>query len=261
MSTHPDPGNRARVAVERAQKVAKEMNLDQLKVERDRYLGQLAGMTFGDDPRQGFFRGNTFLHPDLEFQMTFPQGWKAQNTPSAVVAVSDKQDAAFQLSAAGKISPEDATKRFFQQEGVKAAQVSSGSIQGLPATASYFEAQTQEGALRGIVSFIAHEGVTFQLVGYTPAQAFSAYDPVLRQTIGSFGPLTDSAARSVQAAKVEIVRVPRDMSLAEFNAQFPSTVPLETVALVNGLEKDGRFPAGARAKRVTGGTPAQTLMK
>jgi predicted Zn-dependent protease len=261
MSTHPDPGNRAKVAVQRAEEVAKTTNLDQLKVERDRYLGLLAGMTFGDDPRQGFFKGNAFLHPDLEFQMTFPQGWKAQNTPSAVMAVSPKQDAALQLSAAGKLSPEEATKRFFQQEGVKAAQVTSGSIQGLPATASYFEAQTQQGVLRGIVSFVSHRGLTFQLVGYSPAAAFAGYDPVLKGTIGSFGPLQDQSARSVQPAKLEIVRVPRDMSIAEFNQQFPSTVPVETVALVNGVEKDGRLPAGATAKRVTGGTPAKTTME
>jgi predicted Zn-dependent protease len=247
--------------VERAQEVAKKQSLDQLKVERDAYMAQLAGMTFGDDPRQGFFRGNAFLHPDLEFQMTFPQGWKAQNTPSAVIAVSPQQDAAFQLSAAGKISPEEATRKFFQQEGVKAAQVSSGTVSGLPATASYFEAQTQQGVLRGIVSFVSHKGLTFQLVGYAPAQAFGSHDPVLRGTIGSFGPLQDGSAKSVQPAKVEIVRVPRDMSLAEFHQQFPSTVPVETVALVNGLEKDGRFPAGAAAKRVVGGTPAQTTLQ
>src|SRR5512133_922515 len=75
-STHPDPGNRAETARERA---AKATIPPGAKVEHDRYVQLVSGMVFGDDPRQGFFKGDTFLHPDLKFQMKFPQGWKAQN--------------------------------------------------------------------------------------------------------------------------------------------------------------------------------------
>jgi hypothetical protein len=61
----------------------------------------------------------------------------------------------------------------------------------------------------------------------------------------------------VQPARIELVKVPREMSVAEFNAQFPSTVPPEQVAIANGVDpKTGRFAAGRTAKRVTGGVPA-----
>jgi predicted Zn-dependent protease len=255
-STHPNPENRERVAAERAEKVDPQQ-LAKTRVERDRYLASVGGMVFGDDPRQGFFKGNTFLHPTLDFQLQFPDGWKTQNTAAAVVAVSQKEDAIVQLTAAGKMSPEDATKKFFSQEGVKPAQVQSGSIGGLPATASYFEAQTQQGALRGLVSFVSHGGVTFMTLGYTSAQALPAYDPAFRQVLGSFGPLKDQSARGVQPARVELVRVDRDMSVADFNAQHPSTVPVELVAMINGLDAKGTFKAGTQAKRVTGGVPPQ----
>jgi hypothetical protein len=44
------------------------------------------------------------------------------------------------------------------------------------------------------------------------------------------------------------------MTVAEFNAQFPSSVPAETVAIVNGVDgKDGRLEAGRTAKRIVGG--------
>ena len=70
-------------------------------VGRDEYLRQIDGITFGEDPRQGFFEGATFYHPDMRFQLQFPEGWKTQNTPSAVVAVSPKEDAIIQLGLAG----------------------------------------------------------------------------------------------------------------------------------------------------------------
>ncbi len=247
LSTHPDPGGRAKKASERAAALKDPGT----KTDRDEYLARLQGMTFGEDPRQGFFQGDAFLHPDLAFRMDFPAGWQKANTPGAVVAISSKKDAAIQLSAAGKLSPEEAAKKFFAQQGVKPASLAGGGSP--PAGARYFEAQTEQGPLGGLVAFLPHGGGTFMLVGYTGAQNLAAYDPAFRASLASFGPLTDPAALGVQPARIELVKVPRDMSIAEFAAQFPSTAPPEVVALVNGVPKDGRLEAGRTAKRIVGG--------
>ena len=45
-------------------------------------------MVFGENPREGFFRGNAFYHPDLRFQLAFPRGFKTQNQKQAVAGVS-----------------------------------------------------------------------------------------------------------------------------------------------------------------------------
>lgn len=247
LSTHPDPGNRAETAEKRAAEVK---GADRMKVGRDEFLAMLGGMPFGEDPRQGYFQGNAFLHPELRFRMELPEGWQKQNTPAAVVAVSPKNDAAIQLTAAGKVSPEEAQQKFFSQQGVKPASFAGG---GLPPGARYFEAQTKEGAIGGLVAFFSHGGSTLQLLGYTAAQALGSYDPAFKATLASFKPLTDPAALAVQPARVELVKVPRDMTISEFNAQFPSTVPLEVVATVNGRDKAGRLQAGQTAKRIVGG--------
>jgi predicted Zn-dependent protease len=251
LSTHPDPGNRAEKAAERAAAVP---NAAQLRSEHEGYVARLAGMVFGENPRQGFFRGNAFLHPDLRFRFDLPEGWQKANTAGAVVAVSPQKDAAVQLSVAGKLSPEEARRKFFAQQGVKPATFASGTVSGLPATASWFEAQTEQGAVRGLVSFVAHGGATYMLVGYTPAQKLEAYAGVFQRSFGSFGPLDDPAALAVQPARVELVKLPREMTVAEFNAQFPSTVPLDVVATVNGVGEGGKLEAGRTAKRIVGGT-------
>lgn len=251
LSTHPDPGNREKVALERAAKVP---DPDRLRVDRDAYLSHVDGMVFGEDPRQGFFRGNEFLQPTLRFRMTFPAGWAKQNTPSAVVSVSPKKDAALQLTVAGNLSPEEAMRKFFSQQGVRPASAGKGTVSGLPAAAGYFEAQAQQGAVAGLVAFVSQGGITYQILGYTAPASLAAYDGAFRATLGSFAPLTDPAALSVQPARVALVKVPRDMSLAEFGREFPSSVPVETVAIVNGLPDGGTFKAGQTAKRIVGGS-------
>jgi predicted Zn-dependent protease len=251
LSTHPDPGDREKVAAQRASTVAKPG----LKVGREEFLAIVNGMPYGDDPRQGFFKGNTFMHPNLKFKLDFPEGWKTQNQASAVVAVSPKQDALVQLGVAGKDPPEVAAKKFLSQKGIQAQPASAALAQGVPANASYFQAETEKGAIGGLVAFFAHGGVTFGLLSYTGAQQLSGYDPTFKKVLASFGPLTDPAALAVTAPKIELVKVPRDMSLAEFSSQFPSSAPIEQVALVNGMGKDGRFTAGQTAKRIAGGVP------
>jgi predicted Zn-dependent protease len=247
LSTHPDPGGRAKKAAERAA----AMKDAGTQVGRDEYLAHLSGMTFGEDPRQGFFQGNAFLHPELKFRIDLPAGWQKANTPGAVVAVSPKKDAAIQLSAAGKLSPEEAAKKFFSQQGVRPATFAAGGA--LPPNVRYFEAQTEEGALGGLVAFVPHAGQTLAVVGYTAAPNVAAYDPAFKATVASLGPLTDPAALAVQPARIELVKVPRDMTVPEFMAQFPSTAPAEVVATVNGVAKDGRLEAGRTAKRIVGG--------
>jgi hypothetical protein len=43
------------------------------------------------------------------------------------------------------------------------------------------------------------------------------------------------------------------MALPEFDRTYPSTVKIETIGLINGVEASQMFPRGELAKRVVGG--------
>jgi predicted Zn-dependent protease len=257
LSTHPNPENRVKRTEERLDTL--HTSLANAIVGRDEYLKQVDGLTFGEDPRQGFFEGTTFYHPDMQFQLQFPEGWQTQNTPSAVVALSPKQDAIIQLSLAGNASPREAASQFLSQEGVQAGNASTSSINGNQAATSYFQAQTQQGVIEGVVSFIAYGGKTFGIMGYTQQGNLQSYDNAFRSVIGSFDRLRNSAALSVKPAVVQLVRVPSQMTLAQFNQQYPSSISIEELAVANELEgPDSVVPRGRTMKRVVGGrqTPA-----
>jgi predicted Zn-dependent protease len=252
LSTHPNPENR----VTRTQARLDTLHTDLGSSVRNEqvYMQRIQGLTYGDDPRQGFFEGNTFYHPDMRFQLEFPEGWQTQNTPSAVVAVSPQQDAMVQLGLAGQTPPRQAAQQFLSQEGVQAGDASTSNVNGNPAATSYFQAQTQQGAVQGIVSFISYGGQTFGLLAYTGQGKLQQYDGTFRQSIGSFSTLRNQAALSVKPNRIEVVKVPRQMTLAQFDQQYPSTIPIEELAVINQLEgPDSSIPAGRQVKRVTGG--------
>jgi len=257
LATHPDPENRIAKVEQRLDTLHKD--LSNTILNREQYLQHVQGLAFGEDPRQGFFEGTTFYHPQLRFQITFPEGWKTQNGADAVVAASPSQDAIMQLGLAGKASPQQAAQQFLSQEGVKAGQGSNSSINGLPAASSYFEAQTQQGIVQGLVAFVSYGGNTYGILGYTPQGKLQTYDATLRRAIGSFSELRNQAALSVKPARVEVIKLTKEMTLQQFNAQYPSSISIEELAIINELEgPDSVIPAGRIVKRVVGGRGPQT---
>jgi predicted Zn-dependent protease len=249
LQTHPDPGNRLAETQKRL-KTELKGSTQGMKVEREKYLKMLDGIVFGVDPRQGFFKGDTFYHPELKFQWKVPSGWAHQNTSQAVAAASPKQDAILQLQSAGKLSPEEAAQKIFSQQGVQAGQ--PVTVHGAK-VARTFVAQTQQGAVEGVMAFIPYQGNTYVLIGYTKQGGLSEYGKTFLESMGSFGEVADPSLLQVQPAKLKIVRIDQPMTVSEFNSRYPSSVKPETVALINGVDPNGKIPAGY-AKQVVGGS-------
>jgi len=253
LSTHPDPGDR----IENVQARISALNrsLDGLRVERAAYMDQLDGLVFGDNPRNGFFEGSAFLHPDLRFRIDFPSGWQAQNLPQAVMAGSPQQDALIELTLAQGADAAAAAQQFFGQEGINAGSVSRQTVNGNPAVTGYFEAQTQSGTLRGLAVFITYGGRAYRLLGYAPANRFASYDSALRQSLTSFRPLTDARALAVQPDRIRVVRPTTSLTLREFAQRYPSAIELDLLALINQVASaDVRVPAATPLKQVVSGS-------
>jgi predicted Zn-dependent protease len=58
--------------------------------DRGSYLKMLDGLIVGQNPEQGIFERNTFIHPDLNFRMELPEGWKTFNSPAVFGAAERK---------------------------------------------------------------------------------------------------------------------------------------------------------------------------
>lgn len=248
-STHPDPGNRIEATRARLAKVT--VSLDDKKVNRESFLRVIDGMVYGDNPRQGFFKGAAFLHPDLAFQLEFPSGWKTANQPQAVIGMSPQQDAQVQLSLGPQLAPTEALQQFLAQQGIQAGRASQTTINGNAAALAPFTAQNQDGStISGLVAFIAYGGSSYQLLGLTAAP-YATYDRSFQQFVGSFRQLTDSAALAVRPNRLQVMKVPKATTLSAFNSQYPSVISIDELALINGLaDGNAALAAGESVKRV-----------
>jgi predicted Zn-dependent protease len=251
LASHPDPSRRRETIG--GEIAALNHDWSGRPVARDAYLQRIDGMVFGNDPRDGFVEGSTFYHPALAFQMRFPDGWKIQNEKQVVAAMSPNQDAILALSLSNAGSPNEAARQFFSQEGVQQGQAWRDEIGGMNAASYAFAATTQQGQLSGLASWVTHRGKVYQILGYTLADRARNYSNAITGSIASFDGVSDRRILEVQPRRVDVVKLQRGESLEGFVRDYPSSVPPETVALVNNLGSGASLHAGEAYKRITGG--------
>lgn len=249
LSTHPDPENRVGKNEDRL--AALTTSVEGTVLNRTTYLRRIEGMVFGEDPRQGYFENGTFYHPDLRFQLTFPQGWQTQNQPDAVAGGGPNGDVIVVLELVREANtPDEGLRAFSAEQGVTATGQSSISANGLDGVQTRFRVATQQGTLEGEAAFFEHRNVVYRILGYGTQSGFRNNANAVRNTLRSFAPVTDPAVLNRQPMRITLVLLPRDMTVAEFRQAYPSSIPIEQLALINGVSVDGRFARGTLVKRV-----------
>lgn len=251
LASHPEPAAR-RQTVEA--KLAQAGPLGDLTIARASFLDRIDGVVFGENPREGFFEGAVFHHPELRFRLQFPQGWKTQNTKQAVTAISPNKDALVGMTLENARSLQDAAQTFFGQQGIQQGEPWRREIGSFRALSYTFGAQTQNGVLRGVVAWVEDGNRIYRMLGYTSEQRWPQYDRILADTLASFDRERDSRVLDVQPARVDVVKLRQGMSLPAFAREYPSSVPVETLALINHVDSRAQLGAGDVVKRVTGGT-------
>ena len=246
LATHPTPEDRS----ERLQKLIDERGASSAgtRTGQTAYLQKIDGLMFGENPRAGFFEGEAFYHPDLAFTVQFPQGWQHQNLAQAVISSQPDGRAAVQLTAApGPL--EEVVAAFRKQNGISAGR--ARSIPGPLAGQEFsFRAQTAQGNIAGLARFVAHDGLTFRLLGLTAPASFEQFAQTFSQSLASFAELTDPEKLARQPQRIRIFETDRPTSLAALYAERPAAIELETLARLNGIKADAQLAGGTALKWV-----------
>jgi predicted Zn-dependent protease len=249
-STHPDPEDRqARLGRAVA---ALPADSQSGAVRRDEYLRRIDGIVYGDNPREGYFKGSRFYHPDLKWQLLFPAGWATMNSKQAVAAQSPQRDAQLVISAARGTAPDSAANAFFGHQAVR-GQPQRRRINGLAAIAGPFTAQTQDGTqLRGSAAFVAYDGLVYEMIGLATPQGWQTHGAAISAALESFAPLADPVILAVRPHRLDVVRLERDLTLPAFAREYPGPASVAALGRINNVDSTATLGRGRLVKRVVG---------
>lgn len=251
LATHPNPENRERLILELAARTLSAQNPP--LVERDRFISRLDGLVFGENPREGFFVGHTFHHPDLAFSLDFPEGWRTANSRRAVQALSPQQDAVLLVTVAGEASARAAVAAFLSKEGMAGGPLTEGVVNGMPSARAPFRATTSERSLEGEILAVEHRGVRLLLVGYAASSAWAGRRGEVKAAQESLRPLTEARHLQVAPSRLRILAVPRREPLSALLAREGFDGKMDAIRTLNRLEGDPLLPAGFLLKIPIGG--------
>jgi len=253
LSTHPDPGDRE-VRTSQLSQAAVGGAPRNLVVGEAVYRRHIDGMVFGDDPRQGYFEANRFYHPEMGFQLIFPDGWKTENQPSAVVAQG--ASGAMQLRL-GTLSDTTVTPAQFVDSlrangAVVEANGRAEQFRDYPAWVGTVLATGDQGQQNFAAGYVRIRGGQFLEV-YGRGGDQVAIDQIFA-SIRSIAALRDPAKLNVKADHLALRPAKSAATFATIWSQYPSQgIALEDAAILNSVRTTSEIPLGAPIKIVLKG--------
>jgi len=243
-ATHPDNDTRLREIVGEAARFKQATT----RTGQEELLRRIDRMVFADSPSQGIVRNNHLYHAELGLAMRFPAGWRVQNRPRNVVALSPGGEALIDLRSGGPAqgSPEAVLRGFVTLPF--GAQVAPTTVNGLPAAT----ATTTIGGYptRVLSVFLGKAAYLIGAQAKTTA-ALNRYRSAIEDSFLSFHAITDEERALARPLRLRVITAQPGLTFGELAQRSPLGRFAEGhLRVINGMYPSGEPVAGQPLKVV-----------
>lgn len=243
LSSHPATPERVSLAMQAAREIGAPGRGER---QRDAFLDAVEGMVYGDDPSQGYARGNRFIHPVLGLYFEAPPGFSLENATDSIVGIA-ADGTALRLDTA-RPGPERPLSEHIREvvDGVTIGEIEEISVNGFPAVIGV--ARGGEWIFRVAVIRVGSDvyRLVFAVRSFTPE-----VDRRLRASIDSFRRLTTGEITAARPQRVAIARVRPGDTIETLAARMPAgDLQLERFMTLNGLASGATLSPGDRVKLI-----------
>jgi len=220
---------------------------------RAAFLATIEGMLYGDDPEQGFVRGERFSHPSQRFTFTVPRGFRLINTMQAVFA-KGPEDATLRFDAAPQTVAYDPLHYLTREwaRGAEIAEIERIRVNGFDAATARARVVGRNGpADLRLVAIRFDDEIMFRMLFMTPPRLTARLAADFRRTTFSFRRLSEREAAALKPLRLWVAVVDADDTLDSLAAKAPFEPYMrEWLRVLNGLAPDQPIEVGRRIKYV-----------
>ena len=251
MSTHPDPMDRNQNVKTLATQWQQNQNLTNPAVNRDSYLKMIDGLVYGHDPKQGYVDNGVFYHPVLLFKYPIPSGWDYSNTSTQVQMAPEGGKALLILRLAEGSSPEEAARKFVEQNQIKLIDSGSGKLKDFPIVEIYGDQTQEQNVIRLGSWFIKYNDLIYQFIGLSLQADFNTYNSTFHNSVTNFDVLRDQSKINVKPERIRIKTVQKTGSLASALQSYGVKQDMmERTAILNSMQLNDVLEKGTLVKIV-----------
>jgi len=245
--SHPTTPERAREGREYASTLAVEP-ADRIAIDRTAFVHRLAGLVVGPSARGGVFLDHRFVHPELGFALTFPEGWKHENGPTAVVAYPENESAimGLQVVAEGDDPATVADEIASQVELLDRSEVKR--VNGLPVVTANTTITQDRQELPLALAWIAKDGLIYQVLGATTPPNWAEYRPIFEATAATFRRPSQGELGELREDRLRVVAAKQGETLSALAKRAQSRWSVERVAAANAMSAGAKLSGGEAVK-------------
>lgn len=240
--SHPTTPDRVKKTAEHAKEL-KRTNRAPISATHESFLARLDGMVYGQRAANGIFEGRTFLHPDMNFLVQFPETWEHENTPQKIVSAASNGEGAVIVGAVAEgTDPLDGARAVEKKtKSDVVAKTEKLTIGGLPAAHMQIKA---DGNITLDITWIAHGGLIYQVAGMAPTKHFDTLQPLFHSIAHSFRPLSASERAGIKEKRIRLVKARAGESIEALAARTTSAWKKEQIAVMNNLAVGDQLKEG-----------------
>ncbi|MBN8818800.1 MAG: M48 family metalloprotease [Sphingomonas sp.] len=250
-STHPDPGARVNRALTNAKATGSTSTLRNAAT----FIGNLDGLLYDDDPKEGIVQGSQFLHPVFRLKFTAPTGFSIQNGTSAVSIVGQSGQAQFTAAQFNGDLNSYVESVFAQLAGqgqqAPAINIQRNTINGLPVAYGTASMSNSQGTRLDatVVAYQFGPSTAYHFIVVTPAgQGLGS----LSSLVNSVTRMSETEAAAIRPRRVRLVTVKSgDTAQSLASRMAYSDYQLDRFLVLNGLAANTPLKAGSRVKIVS----------
>jgi len=221
------------------------------------HMNAIAGIVYGDSPKDGYVRGNEFIHPAMGFAFTVPGGFNVKNTPERVIGLSRSgSGAVFTFDGAQKsasLDPAAYIQQVWTKGTVPLTDVQNITVNGMRAATA--QAQGTVNGKQALMRMVAIEwspGQVYRFQFAMPQTTNNAEIEAFKTTTYSLRPITAAEKNNAMPQRIQIVTAGANDSAASLSRRMPFNDGLNETRFraLNGLTNGETVQAGRKYKIV-----------
>jgi predicted Zn-dependent protease len=208
-----------------------------IAADKQSLYAKLDEMYVGQNPQQGIFQENVFMHADLDLAIKFPKKWNTVNVPIAVGAVQPEGEAQIIFLADDSIKSPDSVSMAFasllrEKYDIQPNKNKSMVINGFEAYVVSFRDDSGTKPVDYQIYWVRTENMMFNVMGVS----YSNHTESVTAIVNSMRKLSDAEKSGITGLKIRVAKAQNGETIEELSSRTNNSWDVKTTALMNDID-------------------------
>ena len=245
--SHPTTPERAREGREYAATLA-VAPADRIAVDRTAFVLRLDGLVLGDAAHGGVFIDHRFVHPELDFSLSFPEGWVYENAPTVVLSYPKDESAVIGLQVAAEGNDPMAVANEVESQIPLLEKSGLKDINGLPAVTAVTRVVQRGQEIYLSLTWIAKDDLVYQVLGATTSAHWNDHRPTFEATAATFREPSKEELDALRENRLRLVTAGKGETVGSVAKRGGNTWSPEKTAAANAMTIREKLGGGESIK-------------